>query len=125
IRLDYVLDVNEVTRLLAVAEDGGALAAEHLAHKDGDHGRVLARRILPRAVDVEVAEADRFEAEALAERLAVVLAGDLRRGVGRQGVERVGLALHRGRIVAIAGARGGEYHPANTRAVSGREDVHR
>ena len=62
VAVDDVVDVREVARLLAVAEDRRPPAGQHFGDELRDHGRVLALRILPRAEDVEVADRHRFQA---------------------------------------------------------------
>ena len=59
IRADGVLHEGEVARLLAIAEDRGALSGESRADEARNHRCVLALRILPRPEDVEVAQARR------------------------------------------------------------------
>src|SRR5262249_28894955 len=54
--VDRVVDVGEVPRLLAVAEDYGRLVAERRGDESRDDGRVLRERILPRTENVEVAD---------------------------------------------------------------------
>src|SRR5436305_5850238 len=56
VRVDDVVDVREVARLLAVAEDHGRLAMTIGPDEPWDHRRVFGLRILPRTEDVEVAK---------------------------------------------------------------------
>ena len=61
-RAHDVADVDEVARLLAVAEDRQRPAGLRAIREDRDHAGVRARRILARAVDVEEAERRRRHA---------------------------------------------------------------
>ena len=64
VRLDGVVDVAEVARLLAVAVDGRRAPLQRRRDEVRDDRRVLRLRILARAEDVEVAQRHRLEAVA-------------------------------------------------------------
>src|SRR5580700_5129036 len=53
--LDDIVDVGEITALLAVAKDRGLLPTEHVRDELRQHARVGRRRILPWTKNVEVA----------------------------------------------------------------------
>src|SRR4051794_10487031 len=55
IRMHRVIDVGEITALLAVAQDSGLFAIQHLRDELRQHTRIWRRRVLPRAKDIEVA----------------------------------------------------------------------
>jgi hypothetical protein len=77
VRLDDVVDVAEVARLRAVAEDARLLSGQRRGDELRDHGRVLRLRILARAEHVEVAQADGLEAVGARVDLHRDLAGQL------------------------------------------------
>ena len=62
---------------------------------------------LTRAEDVEEPQDDRFQSEAGGEGLAVELAGELGRGIRRQGPQRIGLGLHFPRRDAVGASAAG------------------
>src|SRR5580704_13922729 len=104
VRVDDVVDVAEVARLLAVAEHDGPLLADRGGDELGHDGRVLALRVLPGAEDVEVAERQRLDPVEAREDTHRVLSGELAQRVGRDGLrghrldlgQRRGLAVDRG-----------------------------
>src|SRR5262249_50278066 len=65
-----VVDEGEVARLLPVAVDLERLAVQRLLEEARDDGRVLRLGVLPRAEDVEVAEAHGFHPVQPGEHLA-------------------------------------------------------
>src|SRR6202022_3718050 len=81
VRAHHVRDVDEVARLQAVAENDGPLPLEKPRGEPRDGRRIVALRVLPRAVDVEVAERDAGQAVRARIGLRVQLAGDLLRRV--------------------------------------------
>ena len=83
-----ILHVGEIARLFAIAENRRRAPLEQAGHKNGEDARIGARRVLPRAIDVEETQADGLEAKALREHRAVVLAHQLLQRVRRK---RVGL----------------------------------
>ena len=97
-RARHVADVDVVARLPAVAEDARRPAFGQRAEEDRDHAR-LAVRVLPRPVDVAVAQRDVARPVEPVVRREVLLAGELRDAVGR---ERPALGLLRRRPVALA-----------------------
>ena len=120
-RIDHVGDVREVARLLAVAVDRHRTTLGDVRDEQRDHRRVLRKRALARAEDVEVTKDDALEALVDArEADAVALGGEFRDAVRRQriGWRRLG---HR-QLAAGAvdrGARG--VHDASHSFVAGRE----
>src|SRR5262245_61589791 len=54
VQIGDILHIGEIARLLAVSEHRGSAPLDHGPHKERQHARILARRILPRAGDVEV-----------------------------------------------------------------------
>ena len=88
VRAHGVVHEGEIARLLAVAEDRGALSGERGADEARDHRRILALRILPRAEDVEVAQRDGLETVQARVEAAVELARMLLERVGRDAGSR-------------------------------------
>jgi hypothetical protein len=88
-----VVDVGEVARLVAVAVDLERLPGECPQDEARDHRRVLRGRVLPRAEDVEVAQAHRLHAVQALPHRRVLLAGRLGHRVGRDRSRRLILAL--------------------------------
>ena len=93
-----VADVDVVARLQPVAEDARLLVARERAEEDRDDAG-LAVRILARPVDVAVAQRDVGRPVQAVVRAQVLLAGELRRAVGRDGLAR---RVLRRRPVALA-----------------------
>ena len=60
--LNHVLDVGEIAALSAVAENGRLFSVQHLSDELGQHTRVGRSWVLARAEDIEVSQADRFQA---------------------------------------------------------------
>eukprot|EP00964_Phaeocystis_antarctica_P127675 scaffold91375_cov60-Phaeocystis_antarctica.AAC.3 len=72
-----VVHVREAARLLAVAEDGEGLGAQHLVHEDAHRVAKLVGDVLPRAVDVVRSEDGEGQPEHPARRAQVQLEGVL------------------------------------------------
>src|SRR5204863_9692091 len=83
IGLDDVVDVREVTGLVAVAVDLERTATQPPEDEPWDHRRVLGFRILPRPEDGEVAQTDRLYAVEVGPDGGVLLTGRLGHGVRR------------------------------------------
>ena len=118
-----VADVDVVAGLEAVSEHGRVLALEQQPAEDRHHAG-LAERVLPRPVDVAVAQRHRREPVHALVEVAVALGAELGqavRGLGRHGVvlgRRQDLAL------AVDGAAGrGVHHAPHPRAAGGLEHV--
>src|SRR5262249_1533602 len=88
-------------------------------------GRVFGRRILTRAEDVEVAQADRLDAVQAIPHGGVLLAGQLRDAIGRDGRRYLRLSLGKIRTIAVDGRRRRVHHAANTLAPGRLEHVER
>ena len=97
-RARHVAGVDVVARLAAVAEDARRPALGQRAEEDRDHAG-LAVRVLPRPVDVAVAQRDVPRPVEPVVRRQVLLAGELRDAVGR---ERPALGLFGRGPVALA-----------------------
>ena len=125
--LDDVVDVDEVARLRAVAEDHGRVASRQPLEEDRDDA-ALEPGVLPRPVDVRESEGDVVRAVDAVPAGQVLLAALLRDAVRREGQER---RLLRGGLGALAVARaagGGEDHLGSGRGgehVDGADDVDR
>jgi hypothetical protein len=129
VRVDDVVDVDVVACLLAVSEDRGPAAVQHLAAEDRDHAG-LAERVLPRAVDVAVAERDGRESVETGEDLAVLLGAELGETVRRLRRDPVVLGRRHRLQLAVDGAACGGVdeapHPVRLRRaqhVGGALDV--
>ena len=120
---DDVVDVDVVAGLAAVPVDDGVAAVQQTLGEDRHHPR-LAVRILPRSVDVGVAQRHELEAVNVGEDGAVALAGQLGGAVRRRRRAPVGLGgrQHIGVAVERATARR-EHHPADPGAHAGIEHV--
>lgn len=79
--VDDVFDEREIARLRTVAVHRRRLVVENGRHKRGDGGCVLTLRVLPRSEDIEIAQGDCFETEALVEGATIHLAGEFLDGV--------------------------------------------
>ena len=102
---DRVVDEVEVAAGEAVAEDGGRLASHHHGGELGDDAGVGRVGGLARAEDVEVSQADSFQAVGAVEGLDVVLARQLLHRVGRQRKRQHLFLLGLGGLVSVG--RGG------------------
>src|SRR5882724_1974202 len=80
--LHDVVDVGEVARLRAVAVHLERLTAQPPLDEARDDRRILRLRILTRAEDVEVAQADRLDVVEASPDRGVLFAGRLRHRVG-------------------------------------------
>ncbi len=107
IGLDGVVDVAEIAAGFAVAVDEDGLALDHAGDPLRYDGCVGAIGVLARAKDVEVAQADGFEAIGAGEDVGVDLVDQLSDGVGRQRLADVVFDLGQRRMVAVGGAAGG------------------
>src|SRR6185437_16842959 len=58
---DHVIDVSEVTTLLAIPVDRGRLVAQHRRNEYCQNARILRGGILVRSEDIEVPERDGFK----------------------------------------------------------------
>ena len=129
---DDVGHMDEVARLTAVAMDADRFVAESLGDEDRDGGGVGGAWILPRAEDVEEAQARRAEAVGLAVLCEQLFAGEFGLGVGRFRLGRHRLQLRYRRVVAVdggggrqddltgAGGQGGIQHPTGAFGVQFR-----
>ena len=118
-----VADVDIVARGLAVTEDARLLARHHEVGEDGDDPR-LAERVLPRTVDIRIAEDDEVKAGLGVRRLQVDLEGVLADTVGAKG--RAGSALpdgELGRVAVDRAAAGGEDEPPPACPPKGHQQV--
>ena len=97
-------DVDEVARLQSVAEHDGPIARKEPGDEARDRRRIFALRILPRAIDIEEAQRDARQAVGPRVRLRVQLAGDLLRGVRRDGARRKSFVLGLLGRVSVRGA---------------------
>src|SRR2546427_4912296 len=79
-----ITDVEHVARLFAVAVDGHGVSRQHPARKNRHHPSFLGKEVLPRTVDVGVAEDGELEAESSLERAEVLLKRELAGAVWRQ-----------------------------------------
>lgn len=102
---DGVVYEVEVATGEPVAEDGGCLASHHLVGELGDDAGIGRVGGLTGAEDVEVAEADAFEAVGTIEGLDVVLAGEFLDGVRRKRAWKHVFLLGLGGLVSVS--RGG------------------
>ncbi len=129
VRLDDVVDVGEVARLLAVAVHLGAGAGE-AGHREPRHDRrVLGLGVLPRPVDVEVAQRHRRHAVAAIHAGAVDLERELAGRVRRARRERHRLPQRELGLVPVdrAAARGHDHGAGVARGeqhVQGSAHVH-
>src|SRR5205823_10805191 len=107
------------------AEDDGPLARQQAGGEPRDGRRVLALRILPRAVDVEEPQRDARQAIGPRVRLRIELAGDLLRRVraGRPWLETLMFGLLR--PAAVRRARAGQHHALDPGAPGGLQHVDR
>ena len=100
----------------------GVSPAEEFLRQDRDDSG-LALGVLPRAVDVGVAQDHRLEIADPAEGFEVLLEGELGAAVGRIRRGRVGLVAGKDLLRAVhRAARGGEQHPAHARRAAGLEE---
>ena len=76
-----IAHVDEVAGLLAVAINEWWISAKDVGHECGNCGRILAGRVLPRPKHIEVTQADSLQAERPSKGPAIVLTGQLGRGV--------------------------------------------
>jgi hypothetical protein len=76
--------VSEVARLAAVAVDQGEATLGHEPGEERDDAAIGAGRVLPRAEDVEVAEAHPVQAHRLRIDPDIILAGELAGGIRAQ-----------------------------------------
>src|SRR5205085_10173828 len=111
-RLDDVAGVDVVARLAAVAEDRRLAALVQEAHEDRDDAR-LAVRLLAGPVDVAEAKCDVPRPKEAVPRREVLLGGELRRPVRREGAP---LRRLRGGAVALAVDRAAGRREDDTRA---------
>jgi len=125
IGLDHVVHVGEIARLLPVAIDERALPAEDVREEDGNHGRVLGIRRLPRTEHVEVAQGDGLEAVHVVEYPEIFFAGELRHAIGGDRDWALILALGQVSGVAVHRGRAGEDDPPHARRVRGDQQVER
>src|SRR5229473_3134535 len=72
-----VVNVGEITAGFAIPKNRGLFPAQHLHTEFGENAGVSRRRILPWSENIEVAQADSFEAIATVERNHVKLARQL------------------------------------------------
>ena len=119
-----VADVDEVARLLAVAEDRHGHAAQDAVGEDRDDVAVGVVALVD-AVDVEVAQADVAHAVELVVDEAHLLGGQLAGAVGRVGV--LGMVLGDGQRLQLAedAGRRREHDAAQTVPARGLEHVER
>ena len=101
IRLNDIGHVNEVASRLAIPIDIHRLALEHGGDPEGNYRGVGAARVLPRAKNIEVAQARELHAIALCENARVGLADGLGGRVGRKQTTGACLDLDRAGLVAI------------------------
>ena len=123
VRVDHVVDVNEVPALRAVSEEGDRTPAEDAVHEDADHARIGRARVLPGAEHVEVAERYRLDLKQLAPCRQVVLSGDLLDTVRRYRQRAHRLDLREGRFVAINRRGGSKDDALDPRLASRLQDV--
>ena len=113
--LDDVVDVDEVARLLAVAEDGDRLAAQQVAREDPEHALIRIAEGLARAVDAEHAQRGDAEVETevgpLRGRMHVALGGELGDAVVGIRLARLALGRRHGPAVAVERHRAGIDQP--------------
>lgn len=86
VHLYYVVDVGEVTAVLAVTVDGGGLVPHELLYEERDDRGVCAVGVLAAAEDVEVSQADILGAVGAGEHVGVELIHVLRDGIRREGL---------------------------------------
>lgn len=97
----------EIPAGLAIAVNAYVLALNHGGGPFGNHRGVGAVRVLPGAEDVEVTQADGFEAVAAGEDVGVQLVHVLGHRIGRERVADLVFHLGQIRVVAVGGAGGG------------------
>jgi len=121
--LDHVLDMAEVPAGLAVPEDDARVAARERGDPPGDHRRVGAPRVLARAEDVEVAQADGLDAVRAREDLGVQLVDALAERIRGERAPDLVLDLGTPRGIAVHRARGGVDEAGRARIASGDDQV--
>src|SRR5262245_57708295 len=120
----HVADVDHVARLRAVTVDGYRLALDHPAREDRNDASLLGEEVLPRAVDICVAQRGEVEAEGALERGEVLLERELARAVRRQGTDRMVLVRRHHVRLAVEGSPGGaEDHLADVVVEACAQDV--
>src|SRR5439155_2065616 len=81
VRLNHVLDVDEIARLLSVTEDDGGFSPQKLFDENVDHTAVIALK-LPRPIDVEVSQEYGLEPVRSVIGMEITLYGNLRSCIG-------------------------------------------
>ncbi len=112
----------EAPALAAVAVHDGAGAGAQRRGEQRDDGGVGGVGPLAGAVDVEIAQRHRLEAEELTPHPAVGLAGQLGHGVGRAGDERGGFRRRQLLGPAVDTARRRRHHPPHAGVLRRLED---
>ena len=125
IRLHRVVDVSEVAALGAVSENRRLFSTKHLGDEFSQHAGIWGIRILPRPKNIEVAQADGFQAVAAVKRRHVVLAGKFGDRVRRDRIRRHVFVLRQSRCVAVGRRRRRVYHPLDLRIPRRYQEVHR
>ena len=108
VHLYDVVDICEVTAVLAVAIDGGDLVPHELLYEKRDDRSVCAVGVLTAAEDVEVSQADILGAVGAGEHISIELVHVLRDGIRREGPSDNILDLWQSLAVAVGRTAGGE-----------------
>ena len=120
---DDILHVDEIARLLPVAEDADRFAAHGLLDEDRDGGGVGGLRVLAGTEDIEETERGGRQAVFASEQLEVVLPVQFRHRVRRLRFGEHRLDLRDRRVVAIDGGGGSQDDLADLRGGGGFEHV--
>ena len=102
--LHHVLDVTEVPAGFAVAVDLDRVVFHHGRDPFGDHGCIRPVRVLARAKDVEIAQADGFHVVAAGEDARIKFIDVFGHGVGRERLADSVLDFWQPGFVAVDGA---------------------
>jgi hypothetical protein len=119
-----ILDEHKVTRLGSVAEDDGRAILHHGLKEKRDHRGVGGAWVLPRPIDIEIAQAHRLNFEGPGIQAGQVFHGQLRCRIRGKRVIAVVFGGCRG-PVAVDSARRGQHDAAHSLAAGGFEDVER
>src|SRR6266481_7866575 len=106
IGLDNVVDVTEVATGLAVAKNMNRLVLEQGGDPAWYNGRVSACRVLARAEDIEIAQADGVQIKCLGKDTGIKFVDGFCGGVGGKGLAEVVFDFRQGRKIAIDGTAG-------------------
>jgi len=123
--LHRVVNVGEVARLFAVAENSRLSILQKRRAKLRQHSGIRRTGILPRPENVEVAERGVLQAVAAAKRLKVKLANVFRNSVRGNGLRLHGLDLWQRRRLAISRRRCGEHHALDLQFLCRDQNVER